>query len=256
MNRIGITSLKGGVGKTTLTALLGLYFSNTAKQQVLIVDMDHQAGATSLFYGGSVKGYSVFDFLRAVLDGEDSGTVIEEMVSVSPYNENIFVIPANVDLLSLNTMGAPIDLLDYALQEAEDVLPKDIVVLIDTGTEPFLGSMGITASDHVLVPVMLSRQAIKPTASTLTAVARAKRKLAGLVPVMLGNTQWETSILESWESKYINKLGGQIYPGLPTSRVIQRGKWVASGIPEVVFGPIDNIAKSLLKNEGGGVDQK
>jgi len=246
ITRLGITSLKGGVGKTTISALLSLHFAQVENIKVLVIDLDPQGGASSLLLGGKVGGYTVADFLSAVNDGDRPTHVIKDVIQRSPIHENIFIMPANKNLVSLSPQGVPGDLLGIALDEASKILPADMLAIIDTGTMPYLVSMGIQASNIVLVPVMLSQQAVKPTANTLATVMRAKKMLAGLVPVSLGATQWEQTVIDRWDSEFMKKMNAVVYPGYPLSRAISRGQWVSRGIPEIVQTITKTIADDIL----------
>ena len=43
-----VTSMKGGVGKTTIAAMLSRYIADNRDVRVLIVDMDPQGGMSSI----------------------------------------------------------------------------------------------------------------------------------------------------------------------------------------------------------------
>jgi len=247
ITRLGITSLKGGVGKTTIATLLSLHFAMEGNHKVLVIDLDPQGGATSLLLGGKINGYTVADFLEAVNDGDNPADVIEDTIHKSSIHENIFIMPANKNLVNLSVQGVPANLLGDALDEASDELPADMLTIIDTGTMPYLVSMGIQASQIVLVPVMLSKQAVKPTANTLATVVRAKKMLAGLVPVSLGTTQWEQSIIDRWDAEFMTKMNAVVFPGLQQSKAIARGQWVTRGIPNVVAGTVKIIANGVME---------
>ena len=50
---ISVINLKGGVGKTTIAALLGRYAALHLRSQVLAVDLDPQANLSQAIMGGS-----------------------------------------------------------------------------------------------------------------------------------------------------------------------------------------------------------
>ena len=49
---VAVINMKGGVGKTTVAALLGRYASMTLGLKVLAVDLDPQANLSQAFMGG------------------------------------------------------------------------------------------------------------------------------------------------------------------------------------------------------------
>ena len=82
----GITSGKGGVGKSTVSVGLALAFADLG-EKVLLVDMDEGLRCLDLML--NVDKTAVFD-LSDVL----SGTDLNDAIYPSPLNENISLIPA------------------------------------------------------------------------------------------------------------------------------------------------------------------
>ncbi|MGZ3744532.1 MAG: MinD/ParA family protein [Pseudobdellovibrionaceae bacterium] len=116
---ISITSGKGGVGKTTLTANLALRLSQTGNK-VLIFDGDLGMANVDILYGVKAEG-SIHD----VLMGHKS--ISEVLVEVS---KDIFLIPGGSGVLEFNNLNG---FQRRAMVEAVGSLPQDFdYMLIDT----------------------------------------------------------------------------------------------------------------------------
>ncbi|MGZ3805086.1 MAG: MinD/ParA family protein [Pseudobdellovibrionaceae bacterium] len=116
---ISITSGKGGVGKTTLTANLALRLSQTGNK-VLIFDGDLGMANVDILYGVKTEG-SIHD----VLMGHKS--ISEVLVEVS---KDIFLIPGGSGVLEFNNLNG---FQRRAMVEAVGSLPQDFdYMLIDT----------------------------------------------------------------------------------------------------------------------------
>lgn len=249
------TSMKGGTGKTTITGLMANYLTQFYKKRVIVVDIDPQGGSTTLFLGSEIRptidgkaGPTVFTVLEAVREGGDTRQVVQKALMRSKFNENVFVIPADYRITSLLSMGESPDILKYALEEAS--FSDDLIVLVDTGTAPFLVSMAISAAtDKVFVPLMLSMQNRKPTADTIQLVLRHRKELAGIVPVGIGNAKWEEVTMDSWnESLKNNPLlsTARILKGIPYSKTLVRSEWVDQVFPERLTPIFDELSTVLL----------
>lgn len=87
---LGITSGKGGVGKSTVSVGLALAFANRG-EKVLLVDMDEGLRCLDLMLG--VDKTAVFDLADLL-----SGTALEDAVYPSPLKEGLYLIPAPQDV--------------------------------------------------------------------------------------------------------------------------------------------------------------
>jgi len=140
MIRIAICNQKGGVGKTTTAVNLSAYLAISGKR-TLLIDLDPQAAASS---GLGISGNKTsYDLLMNA-----------ELEPVASEIENLFVIPASIDLA-----GAEIELADepgrdFVLRESLENLKNFDYVIVDT--PPNLGILtvnSINACERVLVPV-------------------------------------------------------------------------------------------------------
>ena len=234
---VTVTSLKGGTGKTTIGGLWALYLAERCHHEVVLLDLDPQGGATSLFLGGKSSQPGFFNLLDSEMHNQQE-VLFRDCLQPSSVHPRIFVLPADSRLHQLTEEEIPVDLLASLLEKAD--LPPDTIILIDTGTMRMLVGMGIAAADAVVVPMMLSPQAIKPTINTLAMIQHLGTPLLGLVPVAAGSARWEAELLLGWEKtlssrfpnlKFVTPME-HILPPLSSSKSLARGSWAASGFPE------------------------
>ncbi len=247
--------MKGGTGKTTITGLLANYCSQYLHKRVIIIDIDPQGGCTTLFLGLEAREIidgksapTIFNVLETVRDNTNARSIVAKALVKSPFNENIFVLPADYRVTSLMSMGETPDLLKYALNDA--AFSPDILVLIDSGTSPFLVNMSIAAvTDQVFVPLMLSLQNRKPTADTIQLVLRQRKHLGGIIPVGIGSSKWEENTMESWNERLKSTpllANSKILRGIPYSKTLIHSEWVNQPFPERFIPIFDSIAQQVL----------
>ncbi|NMB54282.1 MAG: AAA family ATPase [Leptolinea sp.] len=249
------TSMKGGTGKTTITGLMANFLTQFYKKRIIIIDIDPQGGSTTLYLGSEARttidgkaGPTVFTVLETMREGGDTRQMVQKALIRSKYNENVFVLPADYRVTSLLSMGESPDILKYALEEAS--FSDDLIVMVDTGTAPFLVSMAIAAAtDKVFVPLMLSMQNRKPTADTIQLVLRQRKQLAGIVPVGIGNAKWEEATIDSWSESLKNNpmlANAKILAGIPYSKTLVRSEWVDQVFPERLTPVFSELSSVLL----------
>lgn len=136
---------KGGVGKTTSAANLGAYLAELGKK-VLLIDFDPQ-GNLSSSVGADRDGMGIYELI--------TGQAETTQVVQSTKGENLFVIPASIDLT-----GATVELVgeknrELFLKRALEPLVADYDYLF-IDCPPSLGILtlnGLTAADAVYIPL-------------------------------------------------------------------------------------------------------
>jgi len=188
---ITIANLKGGAGKSTITALLGYGLAIIGKK-VLLIDMDPQSHLSSFFIPVEL------------LDGLDGGSLdlVRYGISEARTHEvrfesgvRLFIIPSKPSY-SIDLMSGQAPLMDplmlfRRLEEGSEELQGFDYVLIDTAPEPFAPTMwGLYASDYVIIPTSLeelSLYGIKMLiGNVLPSVYRLRKSMVKGPPWLLG----------------------------------------------------------------------
>jgi chromosome partitioning protein len=158
-----IANQKGGVAKTTTTQTVGLALADLG-ERVLLVDLDPQACLTfALGLDPEQCGPTLHDVMLQRVKAEDA--IIDA--------GRVRLLPANIDLA-----GSEVHLLtrtgrEQALGRAIDSVRESVdIVLIDC--PPSLGVLtvnGLTAADHVLVPLQCEALSHRGLAQLLETIA-------------------------------------------------------------------------------------
>jgi chromosome partitioning protein len=168
---IAIANQKGGVGKTTTVANLGVCLAQMGKK-VLAVDLDPQ-GALSVGLG--VDGYALDDTIYTAMLNPDFA--IENIVY--PVRPNLDLIPSNIDLAS-----AEIELIteirrEFILREILEPLAEWYdFILIDC--PPSLGLLtisGLCACREVLIPMQCEYFAMRGIRLLLDSIEKIRARL-------------------------------------------------------------------------------
>lgn len=161
---VSVINLKGGVGKTTVAALLGRYAAQRLNRKVLAIDLDPQANLSQALMGE--RGYRQFldnktPSIVEVFNGYQPPT--STTASAGPMNvsdavygsnsRNLNIIPSRFDF-SDNLINAvkPDDRV-LARLIARDFQDKDFIVIDCAPTESMFTQAAYHASRYVLVPV-------------------------------------------------------------------------------------------------------
>lgn len=163
---VSVINMKGGVGKTTVAALLGRYASVTANLKVLAVDLDPQANLSQAFMR---EGYEQFL-------GSNSPSIVEIFNGYQPPTSKA-ASPSPLDVESVtagNTAlgGSNLELIpsrfDFSDNLIDSIKPdsrvlsrliagefqdKDVIIVDCAPTESIFTQAAYHASRYVLVPV-------------------------------------------------------------------------------------------------------
>ncbi len=160
---VSVINMKGGVGKTTIAALLARHAAEKLNLKVLAVDLDPQANLSQALMGSSA--YKQFIDNRApsiveVFEGYmpptpsnpspnplDVGDVIQRILA------NLHVIPSRFDFSNhlVNSIGTNQRVLAQLI--ANNFQDRDLVVIDCAPTESIFTQAAYHASRYILVPV-------------------------------------------------------------------------------------------------------
>jgi len=248
-----LVNQKGGVGKTTTAINLGAYLAQFG-QQVLIVDLDPQANATSCL--GVDKNMVRGGTYEALLNG-----------SAAPYillNEKLqlSLLPSSPALA-----GAEVELVNEREREArlkralEPLIERYDYILVDC--PPSLGLLTVNglvaAGDGVLVPVQCEYLALEGLGQLTQTIQRVRSalfpnlKVRGVILTMFDpRTNLATDVVSEVNRHFPNQVFKAIVP-----RSVRLAEAPSYGLPISAYAPssvgaqaYEALARELLKGDG------
>lgn len=166
---ITIANHKGGVGKTTTTASLGVALTRKEKK-VLLIDLDAQTNLSSMFIPDEALENEAVTMYEALTEGADLPQI--------RVGENLYLAPASLDLAVAEVELSGRMAKESALTALIEPIKQDYdYILIDC--PPALGNLTINAffaSDEVLIPLTAEALPLKGVVrleEAITAVGKA-----------------------------------------------------------------------------------
>ncbi|WP_434246487.1 ParA family protein [Borreliella burgdorferi] len=156
---ITISSMKGGVGKSTSAIIFANILTKNNKK-VLLIDIDDQSSVTS-YYFDELKNQQC-DVLKKNI-GEVIRDKIEIMQALININNNLDLIPGCITLDSLNYCNSNDRYIEWALKDKLTMLTNSYdYVIIDTNPQRnFTLKTALLSSDYVISPMVAEKWSVE-----------------------------------------------------------------------------------------------
>ncbi|MCW1296999.1 MAG: cell division ATPase MinD [Candidatus Parvarchaeota archaeon] len=224
---IGVISGKGGVGKTTVVANLGLALTTKFNKEVIIIDCNITTSHLGLYFGL----HSVTTTLNNVLRGE---AIIEDAIYM--HESGLKIVPAS--LAAHDLIGVDIIMLEKTL---ERLFGKADFVLLDSA--PGLGREAygtIIASKEVIMVTIPYSPAIIDLIRCNQVIKELGPRALGIVLNMVTRDRYELT-----EEEVSNIVGLPVIGSIPYDKNILKS--LALRTPLLNYKPKSRASKEFIK---------
>ncbi|MCK5416582.1 ParA family protein [Candidatus Parcubacteria bacterium] len=260
---ISMVNQKGGVGKTTTTINLGAYLANLGKQ-VLIVDIDPQANATS---GIGINQSNLEYGLYEALLGQKS---IFDVIKRTMY-DGLKIAPSTADLAGAGIELVGMENREFRLQKILNEVRDEYDYIIIDGP-PSLGLLtvnSLTAADEILIPIQSEYYALEGLSQLLDTISliqdnlKPDLKIMGAVITMFDKrNKLSSQVMNELKEHFPHNLFKTIIPrSVRLAEAPSHGKSILHYDPKSKGGvAYENLAKEVagihanVKNDNNLVD--
>ncbi|MBP7552138.1 MAG: ParA family protein [Spirochaetes bacterium] len=206
---IVLYNLKGGIGKTTISAILSHYFGNIGKK-VLACDLDPQQNLSICYEKFDSSKKNVYNFMDKFSIVDNKKNLLDSVVQ--NVNENIDLIPSSIELVSKH---------DIHIEDSSglkeifyEIFARYQIVIIDcppnfTG----LSKLGILLSNYIIMPVIaesFSYEGITLALSKMDDIIKFNPDFLGYKVILNRVKTRETSVKQLFEEKFRDRLKNKI----------------------------------------------
>lgn len=173
--RMMVTSRKGGVGKSTVSANLAFAFARSGLRTML-VDLDLSNRSLDLFLG--CEDSVIYD-LSDLISGRAS---IEDTVLTSQKTENLYFLPGIFNPDALDDESKPtIQKLNAAICDAEEKFSLDLVIIDTSGSADDSAKLAYPLCSSAIIVTNQTEVSIRAAEATGYILSREERKDLWLV---------------------------------------------------------------------------
>ena len=238
-NIISVVNQKGGVSKTTTSLALSVGFAKTlTHEKILLVDLDPQKNATSI-----LTSQPDDDPEKSIYGAFKSGKVSSLQIQ-STEIKNLFMIPASLNLVEIESMlGGKLDSF-YRLQDAFENLKKEFTFIF-FDCPPSLSVITINAmvaSDYLVIPLQSSKfsvdgiQSILDSVNTIKKRYNANLKILGALMTMYDKRVTLTQVM----AEEVKELLPLFKAKIPRSVVVEEAHLLKKNIYD--YAPKSNVS--------------
>jgi cellulose biosynthesis protein BcsQ len=183
-----VANLKGGVGKTTLSANLAAYFDERRRGRVLLIDMDYQASLSNMLSRAS-RTKEAESQVQKLLSGEwDGAELCAEARDLRPALGRSRLVTADYRLAAAENRL----MIEWAFDQSgvdtrfslaralmsEEVRERYDIVIIDAPPRMTFGMINaLAASTHILIPTVIDRMSAEAVGNFLAALRGLRGEL-------------------------------------------------------------------------------